>query len=106
MFGVVLVFRDVSEARRKDNALRTFRAVVEASTDFIAFGRVGGTPDYVNPAGLRLVGLASQEAASARSLADYYTPEMASPMRPSRMRRQPKAIWSGQCSPCWAGAIT
>jgi PAS domain S-box-containing protein len=75
LFGVVLVFRDVSEARRKDAELRTFRAVVDASTDFIAFGRPGGRPDYVNPAGLRLVGLASQEAARALSLADYYTPE-------------------------------
>lgn len=75
LFGVVMVFRDVSEARRKDAELRTFRAVVEASTDFIAFGKPGGKPDYVNPAGLRLVGLASQEAASALSLADYYTPE-------------------------------
>lgn len=73
--GAVLVFRDETEARRKDAELRTFRAVVEASTDFISFGRPGGKPDYVNPAGLRLVGLDTVEEARALSVADYYTPD-------------------------------
>ncbi len=73
--GAVFVFRDETEARRKDSELRIFRAVLDASNDFIAFGRPGGRPDYVNAAGLRLVGLGSQEAASALAIDDYYTPE-------------------------------
>jgi len=73
--GAVLVFRDETELRRKDAELQTFRAVVEASTDFIAFASPEGRPLYVNPAGLRLVGLASQEAACAVSVAAYYTRE-------------------------------
>jgi PAS domain S-box-containing protein len=73
--GAVLVFRDETEARRKDAELRIFRAVVDASPDFISFGRPGGRPEYVNPAGLRLVGLPDLEAATALDVADYYTPE-------------------------------
>jgi PAS domain S-box-containing protein len=73
--GSVLVFRDETELRRKDAELRTFRAVVEASTDFIAFADKKGRPLYLNPAGLRLVGLPSQEAACAVPVPDYYTPE-------------------------------
>ncbi len=73
--GAVLVFRDDTEARRKDAELRIFRAVIDASTDFISFGRPGGRPEYVNPAGLRLVGLPSLEAAAALDVADYYTEE-------------------------------
>ena len=73
--GAVLVFRDDTEARRKDAELRIFRAVIDASTDFISFGRPGGRPEYVNPAGLRLVGLPSLEAATALDVADYYTEE-------------------------------
>ncbi|MEO5726338.1 MAG: PAS domain S-box protein, partial [Byssovorax sp.] len=73
--GAVLVFRDETEVRRKDSELRIFRAVLDASNDFIAFGRPGGRPEYVNAAGLRLVGLDSQEAASALPIDDYYTPE-------------------------------
>jgi PAS domain S-box-containing protein len=73
--GAVLVFRDDTEVRRKDAELRVFRAVVEASTDFISFGRPGGRPEYLNPAGLRMVGLDSVEAATALDVGDYYMPE-------------------------------
>jgi PAS domain S-box-containing protein len=65
---------DAAEGHQRDAELRIFRAVVDASTDFIAFGKPGGRPDYVNPAGLRLVGLASQEAARALTVAEYYMP--------------------------------
>lgn len=72
--GAVLVFRDETEARRKDAELRIFRAVIDASSDFIAFGKPGGRPDYVNPAGRQMVGLDSLEAARALEVTDYYAP--------------------------------
>jgi PAS domain S-box-containing protein len=75
IFGVVLVFRDVSEARRKDAELRTFRALVDASPDFIAFGSLDGRPAYLNPAAMQLVGLESQEALRGTSIPDYLSPE-------------------------------
>jgi PAS domain S-box-containing protein len=46
----------------------------------------------VNPAGLRLVGLASQEAARALSLADYYMPET----RDTTLARMLQLIRAGQ----------
>lgn len=75
--GAVLVFRDETETRRKDEELRTFRAVVEASTDFISFGGVDGGAAYINPAGLRLVGLEPSSGEAASELAslrvgDFY----------------------------------
>lgn len=75
IFGVVLVFRDVSETRRKDAELRTFRAVVDASPDFIAFGSPDGRLEYLNPAGMHLVGLESHEAVRATTVLDYFAAE-------------------------------
>ena len=62
-------------AKEKDTALRTFRALIEASSDFIAFGGTDAKVEYVNPAGRRLVGLESLEAARQLSGADLLTPE-------------------------------
>jgi PAS domain S-box-containing protein len=70
--GVVLVFRDDTAAREQDRALRTFRAVMDASSDFIAFGRLGGKPDYVNPAGCALVGLPDLATARATPVLSFF----------------------------------
>jgi PAS domain S-box-containing protein len=77
---------------RRDEELRVFRAVVEASPDFIAFGTPEGRPSYLNPAALRLVGLPNQEAARENLAQDFFTPAT----RDTTMARMMPVVAAGQ----------
>ena len=74
LIGAVLVLRDVSEKRRQENELRTFKTLVEASSDFIAISNPRGQVLYMNPASWRLAGFSSAEQACATPLRDMFTP--------------------------------
>jgi PAS domain S-box-containing protein len=63
-----------------DGLLR-FRALVEASSDFIAMGDLDYTIVYINPAGRRLIGLADDVDVRTVQVADFYTPEDLERMR-------------------------
>jgi signal transduction histidine kinase len=77
---------------------RPFLSLVERSSDFIGVASLAGSPQYINPAGLRLIGLASlQEAASLHILDLLATEER------DRAREEvlPIVIRSGR----WAGEL-
>ena len=54
---------------------RRFAALVESSSDFVGVASLAGVPQYINPAGLKLVGLDSVEEAAALHLLDFVEPE-------------------------------
>jgi len=54
---------------------RRFTALVESSSDFVGVASLAGVPQYINPAGLKLVGLDSVEEAAALHLRDFVEPE-------------------------------
>jgi PAS domain S-box-containing protein len=54
---------------------RRFVELVENSSDFIAFSSLDGTPQYINAAGLQLVGLMGTEEASHMAVLDFIVPE-------------------------------
>ena len=60
---------------------RRFIALVERSSDFVAFSDLNGRPQYVNPAGLDLVGLASHDDLSRLSVVDFVAPAGRNRMR-------------------------
>jgi PAS domain S-box-containing protein len=53
---------------------RRFVSLVERSSDFVGIAGLNGSPHYINPAGLRLVGLATIEQASQLHILDFLTP--------------------------------
>src|ERR1700730_8039672 len=55
---------------------RLFASLVESSSDFVGVASLAGVPQYINPAGLKLVGLGSLEEAAALHLLDFVVPEM------------------------------
>jgi len=63
---------DLSAANEE---LQKFRALVDASGDFIATAGLDGLVTYVNPAGRRLAGIAADDDVSTMRLSDVYTPE-------------------------------
>lgn len=80
--GYAWIARDVTELRSTERALREavidlkrFKALVEASPDFIAIADPDGTVRYVNPPGRAMVGMADGLDVTATSIADYLTPE-------------------------------
>ena len=58
-----------------------FAALVERSSDFIGLASVEGVPQYVNPAGLKRVGLDGMDEARRARLLDYVMPEERARMR-------------------------
>lgn len=80
--GAALIAKDVSTQRATERAFRTtwaelqrFRALVEASSDFVAMATLDGSVLYVNPAGRAMGGLAPDADVTGTKVADYLTPE-------------------------------
>ncbi|HEU4524013.1 MAG TPA: PAS domain-containing protein, partial [Gemmatimonadales bacterium] len=65
--------REVIEAKQLE--LLRFRALVEATTDFVAIADLQGRLVYMNPGGRRLVGLEPRVDVTATQVADYLTDE-------------------------------
>jgi PAS domain S-box-containing protein len=53
---------------------RRFAELVESSSDFIAFASLDGVPQFINSAGLQLVGLSGMEEASRVHVLDFLMP--------------------------------
>ncbi|WP_344190913.1 PAS domain S-box protein [Pedococcus aerophilus] len=87
--GAIGMTIDVTEQRRAEEEardsraraldlssdLRRFKALVEASPDFIAIAALDGTVEYVNPGGRRLIGMSREHDVSTTTISDYLTPE-------------------------------
>jgi PAS domain S-box-containing protein len=80
--GTAWIAEDVTELRTTEAALREavsdlkqFKALVEASPDFVAIAALDGTVRYVNPGGRRLIGMDLDLDVSTTTIPDYLTPE-------------------------------
>jgi PAS domain S-box-containing protein len=80
--GAAWIARDVTELRTTEAALREansdlmqFKALVEASPDFIAIAGLDGKVRYVNPGGRAMIGMDPQADVTTTSIPDYLTPE-------------------------------
>jgi len=54
---------------------RRFHSLIEQSSDFIGFASLDGRPQFINPAGLQVVGLAGIEEASRLHVLDFLAPK-------------------------------
>lgn len=59
----------------RDAETRKFTALVQGTTDFVGVASLGGQVQYVNPAGLELVGLASLDDALRLHILDFVSPQ-------------------------------
>ncbi|HSE07344.1 MAG TPA: PAS domain S-box protein [Nocardioidaceae bacterium] len=104
--GTAWIGQDVTELRAAEAALREanadlkrFKALVEASPDFIAIAALDGTVKYVNPPGKALVGMDPDVDVSRTTIPDYLTPEG---LQASVDVEQPAVIANGH----WEGEST
>ncbi|MFN6463433.1 MAG: PAS domain S-box protein [Nostoc sp. DedVER02] len=75
VIGVASMVLDITERKRAEEEQQKFVALIENSSDFIGIASMEAQILYVNPAGLKMVGLSSLEAAKAQSIADFHSPE-------------------------------
>jgi PAS domain S-box-containing protein len=61
LLGIVVIFRDVTERKRAENARAWLAAIVDASDDAIVSKTLDGTITSWNPGAMRLFGYAPQE---------------------------------------------
>ncbi len=80
--GHAWIGQDVTELRTTEAALREavadlkrFKALVEASPDFIAIADLDGTVRYVNPPGRAMVRMPADLDVTTTTIADFLTPE-------------------------------
>ena len=77
---------------------RRFVALVERSSDFIGVASLDGKPQYVNAAGLRLVGLGGMAEAARAHMLDFVTPKEVARVRDELW---PRVMQNGR----WVGEI-
>ncbi|WP_322675977.1 MULTISPECIES: PAS domain S-box protein [unclassified Nostoc] len=75
VIGVASMVLDITERKRAEEEQQKFVALVENSSDFIGISSMEGQVLYVNPAGLKMVGLSSLEAAKTKAIVDFHSPE-------------------------------
>jgi PAS domain S-box-containing protein len=66
---------DISERIRADEERRKFVSLADSSLEFIGIWDLDARPFYVNPAGMRLVGLENLETARQVRVREYFFPE-------------------------------
>ena len=54
---------------------RRFVSMVERTADFIGFSSLDGRPQYINPSGLKLLGLGRMDEASRAHILDFVAPD-------------------------------
>ena len=75
VIGVASMVLDVTERKRSEEEQQKFVALVENSSDFIGISSMEGQVVYVNPTGLKMLGLSSLEAAKTKAVGDFHSPE-------------------------------
>jgi PAS domain S-box-containing protein len=66
---------DITDRKRAEADRQKFVTLVENSTDFIGMCDLDGVPFYINPAGLKMVGLEGIEQARRTHVRDFFLPE-------------------------------
>jgi len=66
---------DITERKRAEKERQKFVMLADSSSEFIGMCDLDFKPLYVNPAGVRMVGLTDMEAACRVKVQDYFFPE-------------------------------
>ncbi len=75
VIGVASMVLDITERKRAEEEQQKFVALVENSSDFIGISSMEGQVVYVNPSGLKMLGLSSLEEAKTKPVDDFHSPE-------------------------------
>ncbi len=71
----ITVMIDITERKQAEEERQRFVMLADSSSEFIGMCDLELNPLYVNPAGVRMVGLADREAACRVKVQDYFFPE-------------------------------
>jgi PAS domain S-box-containing protein len=68
-------FQDITERKQLEHEREKFIHLADSSSEFIGMCDLEMNPVYVNPAGIRMVGLSDMRAACSVKVQDYFFPE-------------------------------
>lgn len=105
IFGIVGFARDVTELTQTEAALQEqfelvarFKALVEATSDYVSYSDLEGNILYTNPAGMKLIGRPDQDPTQTL-ITDYVTLEVADKIYHHYLPIVlAKGLWSGETS--------
>ncbi len=66
---------DITGRKQAEIENQRLRSIVESSSDFIGMATMEGEPFYLNPAGMKLVGLNSLEEIKTKNTGEFFFPE-------------------------------
>ena len=72
---VLSVAENITERKKTENERQKFVMLADSSSEFIGMCDLDFNPLYVNPAGVRMVGLPDMDAACRVKVQDYFFPE-------------------------------
>jgi rsbT co-antagonist protein RsbR len=75
VIGILGTYVDITERKKAELEQQRMAAVIENSLDFVGITTIDGQPLYINPAGMRMVGLDQETAMSPVSVANAFLPE-------------------------------
>jgi len=75
ILGILGFARDITERKQAEMQNQRLTAIVESSSDFISMATMEGEPFYLNPAGIKLVGLNSPEELKTKNTVEFFFPE-------------------------------
>jgi PAS domain S-box-containing protein len=84
-----------------------FMALIDRSSEFIGVASLDGRPQYINPAGLKLIGLTNMKEAARRHILDFVSPDermrVATELWPVVLK---SGRWTGELNFCHVGTGT
>jgi two-component system, sensor histidine kinase and response regulator len=89
---------DVTEKKEAEEDRWRMAALIHNSKDFIGYARLDGSCEFVNPVGLRMVGLEDSESASRLSMFDFIHPD-------DRDRLRGEVLGTVDRGECWEGEL-
>jgi len=95
--GALGLYQDITERKQAEDVRQRLAAIVQNTTDLVGQADAEGRVNYLNPAGLRMVGADRIEDIPGRRIQDFHTPESAALVLaeaiPTALR---DGVWSGE----------
>ncbi|HEX4945891.1 MAG TPA: PAS domain-containing protein [Blastocatellia bacterium] len=91
------IVADITERRQAEEERQKFVSLVEQTSDFVGLATMQGDTLYVNPAGLRMAGLAHLAEARGRRVSDYHPAHLQSFYAETVIPHiQAHGVWEGE----------
>ena len=95
--GALGIYQDVTERKQAEEVRQRLAAIVENTTDLVGQADPEGRLNYLNPAGLRMLGADRMEDVYGRPVQEFHTPESGAIILSAALPTSARdGVWSGE----------